>query len=336
MIYDILPVNNYIGNGQSKTFQFNFYIDNTSQLKVNLFKANGIKYELVYNLDYSINEVQNPQGGYITFPLEGSSYNVLAENEKLSIELTLPIAQTTQYTNSSLLNLSSLEYSLDYLTRLVQILARKITKCLKVEECTDISLDELIDNINSNSALASQYATQSQNALQSCNQLKSDVANLKNQVDELVLEFNEDNILETLDTNKANTSLSNLNTTGKAVIDGTWVSTQQVVFDSAQVGTYTVDLAPYLPEDDYNYEVLLSMAMSSTSSATTTLNVNSSLITSTYIGISTSNSNYGKSNAMTFILPIGSDKKLFAKLIDANPHHSFIVLNGYRRLGTNA
>ena len=150
MIYEILPVNNYQGNKVSVNFDFDFYIEDESQLKVTLYDKNNVKHTLLYNIDYSINEFKNQNGSYITFPLEGSSYNILSEDEKLSIELTLPIEQQTQYNNSSLLNLEALEYSLDYLTRLIQIYARKMSLCVKVDECSALSADTLISSIYEN------------------------------------------------------------------------------------------------------------------------------------------------------------------------------------------
>ncbi len=152
MIYDILPVNNYIGNNSTKTFDFDFYIEDYDQLSVNFFDENGTKETLKLNLDYAINEIKNRNGSYITFPIEGSKYEILKEGQKLSIELVLPIAQEIQYNNSSLLNLETLEYSLDYLTRLIQILARKTSLCLKAEENSDISLDDIVRNIYANAA----------------------------------------------------------------------------------------------------------------------------------------------------------------------------------------
>ena len=121
MIYDVLPVNNYTGNNSTTMFDFNFYIENENQLKVYIINSDDTVNELVYGKDYSINEFGNENGSYITFPLESSTYSVLADNQNISINLYLPILQQTQYENSSLLNLNSLEYSLDYLTRLSKV-----------------------------------------------------------------------------------------------------------------------------------------------------------------------------------------------------------------------
>ena len=149
MIYDISPVNNYVGNDATTIFDFNFYIDNASQIKVYLFDEDNLKRTLVLDLDYSISGVKNINGGFITFPIEGSSYPILKSNQKLSIELDIPVSQETEFNNSSLLNLSSLEYSFDYLTRLIQILKRKISLCVKVEECSDNTPEDLLNSINS-------------------------------------------------------------------------------------------------------------------------------------------------------------------------------------------
>ena len=160
MIYDISPVNNYRGNNNSTIFDFDFYIDNENQLKVYLYDENNVKFELKNNVDYLIEGVQNENGGYITFPIEGSEYAILNDSQKISLELDLPVSQETQYNNSSLLNLEALEYSFDYLTRLIQILKRKIALCVKVEECSQNSPQELIDMINDASVSAQLNANQ--------------------------------------------------------------------------------------------------------------------------------------------------------------------------------
>lgn len=170
MIYDIQPVNNYEGNGSSTTFDFDFYIENESQLEVYFFDEDDNKTKLELDVDYSVNKVKSQNGSYITFPIEGSNYPVLQENQKISIELTLPISQETQYTNSDAYNPDAYEYSLDYLTRLIQIAARKLSRCVKVEECSKNTPDELIEVIKESektSKESAQTATQqAQNAEQ--------------------------------------------------------------------------------------------------------------------------------------------------------------------------
>lgn len=211
LIYDILPVNNYQGNGVCDKFDFDFYIEDKSQLKVCFFDENSIKTELINDLDYTINEVGNKNGSYIVFPIETSNYNVLKENQKISLELSLPAQQLTQYNNSSLLNLSALEYSFDYLTRLIQILKRKLELCVKVEEISDNTPQELMDNLSNQANIAQQKAQEASGYAQI-------VSDIKNEMDGKIFQFNNDieNINQSINS-KANLALDNLSSAGKSL-----------------------------------------------------------------------------------------------------------------------
>ena len=195
MIYDILPVNNYQGNNSTTTFDFDFYIESSEQLKVYHFDENNIKNLLIEGVDYSINEFKNENGSYITFPMQSSSYGILGEDEKISLELSLPISQDTQYNNSSLLNLKALEYSLDYLTRLIQIYARKIQLCVKVEECSESTPEQLIENINEQSLNVANYASSVQNNLNLITQMKSEISDFYAEITNYGDKFDEIDIL---------------------------------------------------------------------------------------------------------------------------------------------
>ena len=225
MIYDVLPVNNYLGNGSSTNFDFNFFIEDGTQLKVYHYNNNSLKTELVENVDYSVNEYKNENGSYITFPLDGSAYSILQPDEKISLELTLPILQDTQYNNSSLLNLKSLEYSLDYLTRLIQIYARKVELCVKVEEGSDNTPEELIETINNQSLSAINASNSANSALASVQSIKEQVEQIQENIDENGDKFDKidehdvsiGEINSTL-SNKASTDFSNITTLAKSVI----------------------------------------------------------------------------------------------------------------------
>ena len=148
MIPEISPYNNYTGNGTAIQFDFDFLVENSSQLVVELLDSNGEKSTLEYGVDYSINELSNPNGSYITYPIAGSSHSVLSSNETLSLYLSLPIKQSSEYSKSSELDFKLLEYSFDYLTRLIQILKRGLERCAQLPEGSDVEIDELVDNIN--------------------------------------------------------------------------------------------------------------------------------------------------------------------------------------------
>ena len=147
MIPEKNPYNNWKGNGVTKTFDFDFYIENAAQLAVFHANSEGVQTLLQYNIDYSINELQNENGSFITFPLASSSYEVLGEDETISLCLTLPIAQENPFGKSSYLNLEALEYSLDYLTRICQIMSRDLDRSVKVLETSDIETDKLVQDL---------------------------------------------------------------------------------------------------------------------------------------------------------------------------------------------
>ena len=149
MIPETNPYNNWSGNGSTTTFDFDFYIEDETQLVVYHTDSDGVQTTLTLDADYSINEVGNENGSYITFPLSGSSYDVLEDDEIISLCLTLPISQENEFGKSSYLNLETLEYSLDYLTRICQIIKRYLERCVKIQEGASDSAEEYFDNFKS-------------------------------------------------------------------------------------------------------------------------------------------------------------------------------------------
>ncbi len=145
MIPDKNPYNNWSGNGSTTTFDFDFYIEDETQLAVYHTNSKGVQTLLKFGTDYSINELKNENGSFINFPVNGSSYDVLGEDEVISLCLTLPIAQENPYGKSSYLDLETLEYSLDYLTRICQIISRQMERSVKTQEGSSQSADELIE-----------------------------------------------------------------------------------------------------------------------------------------------------------------------------------------------
>ena len=171
MIPEQNPYNNWSGNGSTTTFDFDFYIENETQLKVYHTNELGVQTLLKHDVDYSINELKNENGSYINFPLSGSTYNILGENEVISLCLTLPISQENPYGKSSYLDPPTLEYSLDYLTRICQIMSRELERSVKTQEGSSQSADELIEalqqaqvNAANSAAAASASATSANNS----------------------------------------------------------------------------------------------------------------------------------------------------------------------------
>lgn len=173
------PVSNCWGNNSATEFSFDFYIAKESELLVEHTDLNGIKSTLENGVDYSIHEVGNKDGSYITFPLSGSKYKTLAWNtstdqkELLTISLTLPIEQSAEYEDSGDLSKKNLELSFDYAIRLIQILNRTISRAVKVNEGDEVTPDQLIESLNESKRIAVDAATtattQAENAQNSAN-----------------------------------------------------------------------------------------------------------------------------------------------------------------------
>lgn len=159
------PVSNCWGNNSATEFSFDFYIAKESELLVEHTDLNGIKSTLENGVDYSIHEVGNKDGSYITFPLSGSKYKTLAWNtstdqkELLTISLTLPIKQSAEYEDSGDLSKKNLELSFDYAIRLIQILNRKISRAVKVNEGDSVTPDMLIESLNESKRIATNAAS---------------------------------------------------------------------------------------------------------------------------------------------------------------------------------
>ena len=154
MIPQQTPVKNHFGNNSNTSFDFDFYIEKEEQLLVTHTDFDGNITTPQLGVDYSITSVGNMDGSSITFPIAGSSYSVLGwdtstnKKELLSISLNIPIEQPAEYSMSGDLNKKNLEKSFDYLTRLVQLLSRKIDRAVKVDEGSPVDTAQLVLNIN--------------------------------------------------------------------------------------------------------------------------------------------------------------------------------------------
>ena len=127
-------------------------------------------------------------------------------------------------------------------------------------------------------------------------------------------------------------------------IDGQWIiNVQQQVVNNLNLhnsnGTpYPVDLSGYLPNDGYDYEVIIdgNMETSDTSGRYCAFIVNSGLGYGIYFGNGRPRTNASITSAGNGIIVVGADRKLY--IARANNYYGTATLNfkGYRRIGTNA
>ena len=186
-VSSIVPVNNYTGNGSNTKFDFDFLIENESELVVTLINEDKTETTLQAGVDYSINETGNVNGSYIIFPILGSSYSVLTTEQTISISLNLSIKQESEFKNSSHLNLHLLEWTFDYIIRILQILSRKVERSIKTQEGSNINTDKLVKNVNVIAPYADEINTVANNssiinsvanAIESVNLVAADLSNI--------------------------------------------------------------------------------------------------------------------------------------------------------------
>jgi hypothetical protein len=125
--------------------------------------------------------------------------------------------------------------------------------------------------------------------------------------------------------------------------DGQWVSDyQQIASGISGTSTYSndFDLSSYLPDDEYNYEVMLMAGgrTGTTSGNSIQIWVSSSLCPSTLIG-------YGVTRTASYvvaggniILPVGANRQVTLSLTSTSgtATNIFLQTKAYRRIGTNA
>lgn len=220
-VSSIIPVNNYTGNSYTTTFDFDFLIEAEKELIVTHIDSNGISKILKEGVDYSINEIGNKNGSYITFPLSGSTYSVLGTDEKISLSLTLDIKQESEFRNSSYFNFDILEWTFDYIVRILQILNRKIDRSVKVSEGSETTPDALISELNNAKETAVLSAQSAESAKQTCSsyltQTQQNITYFENLVDSFSDTYEEclQDILDEGIETRANVDLSNLSSEGE-------------------------------------------------------------------------------------------------------------------------
>ena len=130
---------------------------------------------------------------------------------------------------------------------------------------------------------------------------------------------------------KLKVDCSNLSETGKKVFDGQWVSKRQTI-TTALSGTVEVDLSEYLPNDGYNYELMMTYTAQSASGQVSTL-ITSSIITT--VGLWSYTSQDKTKVSGQYSIAVGSDRKLKISIIGGSFLGHDIFACAYRRLGTN-
>lgn len=125
---------------------------------------------------------------------------------------------------------------------------------------------------------------------------------------------------------KADVNLNNISSSVKA-IDGQWVISTTTLSTATAVGTYTIDLSSYLPNDNYSYEVIFSFEDCLCSKSTL------GQIKMNNIICITCNTD-SRRGCNCFIYPV-VERSITMQIIDAAYNRNNFRVHGYRRIGTN-
>ena len=144
-----------------------------------------------------------------------------------------------------------------------------------------------------------------------------------------------------IDVAQITSALSNKVDINSKVIDGQWVGNYLLANNSTAIGTYTVDLSDYLPDDGYDYEVQCHFYLSrSDSNGTNTqlrlfdkfgdVNVSGTGCLEAHAD----GSNFQQS-AQCGIIIVGANRLIYEKIENYKPAYADLYITAYRRLGTN-
>ena len=369
-VSSLVPVNYYSGNSSTTNFDFDFLIENESELVVKHINENGKITVLEYGVDYSIHEIGNSTGSYITFPLSNSGFDVLNSNEKISLSLDLVIKQESEFRNSLYFNFQMLEWTFDYIVRILQILARKVDLSVKIDETSLTTPDTLIEalyeakdsaiNSSQEASIASQNAIQaknnSENTLNIINSKYQDFLNsYESSINGLLSTYN--SCMSEIESigidNKANIALDNLSAAGEShfvkptqlsnACDGGIVSSvltiaSDITYPTSSNSSYS--LSNYLPNDNNAYMVWLvgQVTTGTTSGNSVSLGVSTDIIPWTqrvYICAAHTRSSSSVSGRGSCILPVGAERTINVLSASAATGKYSLHAVAYRRIGTN-
>jgi len=139
--------------------------------------------------------------------------------------------------------------------------------------------------------------------------------------------------------NLADINLSNLSSTGTKVLDGQWVAVNEWIANTATTTGVDYDLSDYLPNDNYNYEILLygQVNVNVSNGSYRNLCVSSSIITSECsICAARQASSTSATSTGTLIIAIGTNRKITVTERTSDKGNYNLWFKAYRRIGTNA
>jgi hypothetical protein len=133
---------------------------------------------------------------------------------------------------------------------------------------------------------------------------------------------------------KADVDLTNINVSCKPV-DGQWVELNQSLTTATAVGTYTIDLSSYLPNDTYNYDVKFAMYLTATGSTDCVYRIYNDVLPNANTYAWSYANAYARHTSSVFDFPISSQRSITLTIEGVASSFTRLSMLGYRRIGTN-
>lgn len=130
-------IERYVGDGSQSVWPITFPFFDSEDVKACIVDSSGTQVDLTYGTDYTVTSTTDSIGGSL-------QYN-LADGQELTIWLSLPYIQETDFYNTGPLNAEVLEDAFDRLTLMAQQLQAESDRAVKVSTSSTETPDELLD-----------------------------------------------------------------------------------------------------------------------------------------------------------------------------------------------
>ena len=117
--------------------------------------------------------------------------------------------------------------------------------------------------------------------------------------------------------------------------DGQWIENKIELSTATAIGTYTLDLSDWLPNDGYNYEVLFYGDLGNTTANVPAVNFGTDIVTPMKVCVCKGTGSGSFRTAWNVILPVGLGRSATYQIETSKATSGAVWAKMYRRLGTN-
>jgi hypothetical protein len=126
----------YNGNDVTTTFDYAFYVEDDTELRVTVTDANDVETLLTKDVDYTMTNSGDETGGTVTYPISGSP---LATGERITLLREVAYTQTADIQNQGGFYPETIESALDRLEMQIQQVKEQLGRALQLGVGTALS-----------------------------------------------------------------------------------------------------------------------------------------------------------------------------------------------------